>query len=64
MLAACGCGWYETLEDCANEFLEIQQIYEPNHDNVKTYKKLFEIYQKIYQQTKELNVELMEFKNL
>lgn len=64
MLAACGCGWYETLEDCANEFLEIQQVYEPNPDNVKIYKKLFEIYQKIYLQTKDLNKELMEFKKL
>lgn len=62
MLAAYGCGWFETLQDCANEFLNEDKTFLPNRKNVEKYKELFAIYQDIYGQTKELNERLLPFR--
>jgi xylulokinase len=62
MLAAYGCGWYPSLEACAEKFIKSVKTYQPIKENVEKYQKLFSIYQKVYQQTKELNIELTEFR--
>lgn len=62
MLAAYGCGWYPSLKDCAQEFIQTSKTYYPIKENVETYKKLFKIYQQVYTQTKELNDQLREFR--
>jgi xylulokinase len=62
MLAAFGCGWYLSLEVCAEEFIKSVKTYQPIKENVEKYQKLFSIYKKVYQQTKELNQELTEFR--
>ena len=62
MLAAYGCGWFASLQDCADEFLNEDKVIEPNQENVDKYKKLFSIYQEIYGQTKEMNEKLLEFR--
>ncbi|UJL45767.1 xylulokinase [Virgibacillus sp. NKC19-16] len=63
MLAAYGNGWFSSLQDCADEFLKVDQIYEPIPSNVKTYQKLYKIYQMVYPSTKELSMKLMEFRD-
>ena len=62
MLAAYGCGWFDSLKDCADEFLKEDKQFTPIKANVEKYKKLFSIYQQVYSQTKDLNKELLEFR--
>lgn len=63
MLAAYGCGWFESLKACADEFLAVEREFMPNKENVETYKKIFSIYQKVYSKTKEINNSLLEFRH-
>ena len=62
MLAAYGCGWFNSLKDCADEYLKIGKEFTPIKEHVEKYKKLFPIYQKVYMQTKDLNRELLNFR--
>ncbi|WP_202077660.1 xylulokinase [Caldalkalibacillus salinus] len=62
MLAAYGCGWFDSLQQCADVFTTEAQVYEPIPENVAKYKTLFKIYQDIYTQTKDLNEALQTFR--
>ncbi|MDF0725822.1 xylulokinase [Cytobacillus sp. S13-E01] len=62
MLAAYGCGWFESLQECADVFIEPVMTYEPVQENVEKYKELFSIYKQVYSQTKELNEALKPFR--
>ncbi|WP_203248081.1 xylulokinase [Sporosarcina beigongshangi] len=62
MLAAYGCGWFESLSQCADVFLETTKSYEPIKENVEKYKELFAIYTKVYAQTRTINEELKPFR--
>lgn len=62
MLAAYGCNWFETLNESANEFLNIDKEFYPNKNNVETYKNLFEIYKEIYGTTKNINEEIEKYR--
>jgi xylulokinase len=62
MLAAFGSGWFESLQACADAFLQEDKQFEPNAEAAAAYKKLFAIYQDVYGQTKELNKKLLEFR--
>ncbi|MEH7385655.1 xylulokinase [Bacillus sp. JJ1521] len=62
MLAAYGCGWFTSLKQCAEVFLQTSNTYEPIPENVVAYQKLFAIYQQIYTQTKIVNEQLREYR--
>lgn len=62
MLAAYGCGWFESLEACADQFVKHADSYEPNPQAVETYVALFRVYQQVYAQTKAMNDQLTEFR--
>ncbi|MRG87514.1 xylulokinase [Salinibacillus xinjiangensis] len=62
MLAAYGAGWFNSLEECADVFLDSVNTYEPIRENVEKYKYLFKIYKQVYSQTKELNEGLKAFR--
>ncbi|MFC5588901.1 xylulokinase [Sporosarcina soli] len=62
MLAGYGCGWFESLEQCADVFLKSATSYTPIKENVEKYHALFEIYKQVYVQTKALNEELKPFR--
>lgn len=62
MLAAYGCGWFSSLIECANVFLEDFEVFEPVKENVEKYKELFQLYKKVYIQTANLNKDLMNFR--
>nr|WP_309100545.1 xylulokinase [Fredinandcohnia onubensis] len=62
MLAAYGSGWFESLKECADTFLQTSKTYEPIPENVEAYQKLFAIYQQVYTQTKALNEQLKDFR--
>ncbi|QGQ48225.1 xylulokinase [Metabacillus sediminilitoris] len=63
MLAAYGCGWFASLQDCAKEFLREEKVYEPIQEHVESYRGLYEIYKDIYPATTGLNKRLMEYRN-
>ena len=62
MLAAKGCGWFETLEECAEVFISIKEIVDPIEENVAKYQTLYPLYQQVYEKTKDLNKKLHEFR--
>lgn len=62
MLAAYGSGWFPSLKACADAFLQVEKEYEPNPANVEKYKKLFNVYKDVYNQTASLNRSLAEFR--
>ena len=58
MLAAVGAGYYEDLKTCAKEFVKYKESYKPNPENVAIYNKYYEVYKKIYPNTKDISKEL------
>lgn len=62
MLAAVGCGWFDSFEACANTFIQYEKEYQPIPENVKLYEEVYHIYKGVYQQTKELNQQLHAFR--
>lgn len=62
MLAAYGCGWFSSLKQCAQTFIKTSKTYYPIKENVKEYRKLFAIYQQVYNQTNSLHRQLKEFR--
>jgi xylulokinase len=62
MLAAYGCGWFDSLKECADEFLKVEREFMPNEASVETYKELFHLYQEVYGQTKSLNEKLVHYR--
>jgi xylulokinase len=63
MLAAYGCGWFDSLKECAAQFIKEEKQYMPNKENAEKYEALFLIYQEIYAQTKNLNEKLLKYRN-
>ncbi|OBR64307.1 xylulokinase [Paenibacillus oryzae] len=62
MLAAYGCGWFPSLEACAELFVKHDQKYQPNPAAVETYKGLFRLYQQVYANTRSLNEGLAAYR--
>ncbi|MFE8697469.1 xylulokinase [Cytobacillus sp. FJAT-53684] len=62
MLAAFGAGWFSSLEECANQFIQFTDEFLPQAEQVINYKKLFKIYQLIYLNTKEISEKLQDFR--
>lgn len=63
MLAACGLGWYETLEACAAAFVRPGQTYSPCSRQVERYNGLYGIYKQLYAGTRHINRQLSEFRS-
>ena len=62
MLAAYGCGWFESLKQCAQKFVKYSDVYTPQPEAVSVYKDLFAIYQQAYNQTRSINEVLSAFR--
>ncbi|MGG4552517.1 xylulokinase [Paenibacillus humicus] len=62
MMAAVGSGWFDSLKDCADQFIGYRATYEPNAANVEKYERLFKLYQQVYSATRSLNEGLQEFR--
>lgn len=54
MLAAVGAGWYETVSDCANDWVNFKETYIPDPQAAEQYRLLHQKYQDIYPATKAL----------
>ncbi|AQQ52385.1 xylulokinase [Planococcus lenghuensis] len=62
MLAAYGCGWFDSLTECAEAFLKEDKRFRPDEKNAAVYSELFEVYQDVYGQTRTLNDRLAGFR--
>lgn len=62
MIAAVGLGWFESLQDCAKEFVHFGKEYLPKPANVAKYDELYAIYHQVYDQTKDLCHALLNFR--
>jgi len=62
MLAAYGSGWFNSLKECADAFLEDADTFDPIPENAEKYKELFQLYRDVYTQTKGINQDLMKFR--
>ncbi|SCW43650.1 xylulokinase [Paenibacillus tianmuensis] len=62
MIAAVGAGWFSSLPNCADSFIDYGEMYEPIKENVIKYKQLFRLYRDVYTSTRTLNERLKEFR--
>ncbi|MFG6150295.1 xylulokinase [Halobacillus sp. B23F22_1] len=62
MLAAYGCGWFASLQSCAEAFIKVDRTFEPEKEKVEEYIQLFKIYQQVYTQTASLNEQLAHYR--
>ncbi|MFD0716590.1 xylulokinase [Paenibacillus sp. GCM10027626] len=62
MLAAYGCGWFDSLDACAAQFVKRGAVYKPQAAAAADYAELFRIYQQVYGQTRALNEALKRFR--
>ncbi|WP_018922985.1 xylulokinase [Salsuginibacillus kocurii] len=63
MIAACGCGWFQSLGECAEAFVTAERTIYPNKENAERYKQLFPLYQDVYSQTAALSKQLKRFRS-
>ncbi|MEK3882811.1 xylulokinase [Paenibacillus sp. PL2-23] len=63
MLAAYGCGWFDSLEACSKSFVKYASAYTPQPEAVQTYRELFSVYQQVYHQTRSMNEALAAFRS-
>ncbi|SFM23268.1 xylulokinase [Salibacterium qingdaonense] len=62
MLAAYGSGAFSSLQECSEVFLQVDRVFYPDAERRETYRALYGLYQNVYEQTKELNNRLKEFR--
>lgn len=62
MLAAYGCGWFDSLQACAKVFIRPAKRWEPNEETAARYDAVFAVYQDVYEATKGLNDRLTAFR--
>lgn len=62
MLAAVGLGWFDTVQDCAKEFVAFGDEYQPNPENVAKYAQMHKIYRKVYEATAPITHDLLEYR--
>ncbi|MBB6730222.1 xylulokinase [Cohnella zeiphila] len=62
MLAAAGCGWFPSLDACADVFVKRASSYRPDPARSARYAELFRIYRDVYAHTRDLNHALAAFR--
>ncbi|WP_137597046.1 xylulokinase [Paucilactobacillus kaifaensis] len=62
MLAAVGMGWFDSVQDCAKQFVEFGQEYEPNPENVTKYQEMHNIYKQVYGATADISHQLLDYR--
>ncbi|KAF2069576.1 hypothetical protein CYY_009102 [Polysphondylium violaceum] len=62
MIAAVALQWYPDFEQCSKAFLKFGKSFNPIAENQEKYSKLYQIYRKVYESTKEICHQLYQFK--
>lgn len=63
MIAAFGLGWFDSMVACSESFVKEAARIMPNAENAAKYAKLYDVYHQVYAQTKQLNDQLVTFRN-
>ncbi|AYW46530.1 xylulokinase [Tetragenococcus koreensis] len=58
MIAAMGLDWFETFEDCIGRIINYVDKVDPIPENVEKYKRIYELYTKVYKSTKSITHKL------
>ena len=58
ILAAMGCAWFDSFEECKDAFIGYEKEFHPIPENVAIYKEAYKVYKQVYAQTKTLNEQL------
>lgn len=62
MIAAMGEKWFDDFSEVSEAWIEYGETFSPIAENKRQYEKLFELYRKVYENTRELTGHLLEFK--
>lgn len=62
MIAACGCGWFATLNDCAERFAKRARSFRPRPEQARRYAELYTLYKRLYGDTREMNAQLAVYR--
>lgn len=62
MLAAYGLGWFSSLKEAADIFVEEKERFQPDSKQAGQYEKLFPLYQQIYGATSSLSAQLKSYR--
>jgi xylulokinase len=62
IIAAMGCKWFDSYEDCIDTFIGYEKEFTPNPDAVAVYEKAYKVYAQVYQNTKAMNEQLSELR--
>lgn len=62
MIAAMGEEWFDDFSIISEAWIKYGETFSPITENKERYKKLFDLYRKVYVNTKELTYSLLEFK--
>lgn len=58
MSAATGLRWYQDLAECVDNFVAYDDMIMPIPENVDKYQRIYEVYRKIYPQTRGMYREI------
>lgn len=64
MLAAYGCEWFRSLDECAQTFTKWSKVYHPDQSKRESYQQAYQLYKEIYGQTKVWNERLHELRKI
>ena len=62
IIAAMGCKWFDSYEDCIAKFIGYEKEFIPNPENVAVYEKAYKVYTQVYANTKAMNEQLSELR--
>ncbi len=62
IIAAAGCGWFESLQEAAAVFVQNDVSVMPDPEKTKRYEQIFALYQQVYTQTKDITKQLAAFR--
>ncbi|MCU5746280.1 xylulokinase [Staphylococcus sp. SQ8-PEA] len=60
MIAAYGLGWFNSLDECVQQFIEYGETYRPDEERHERYQQFYDVYRDIYQRTKGMTTRLLE----
>ncbi|MEJ7427804.1 xylulokinase, partial [Staphylococcus haemolyticus] len=60
IIAAYGLGWYQTFEECVNDFIQVENVFKPNTDKHQQYEYYHNIYKDMYKHTKDMTAKLIK----
>lgn len=63
MIASVGLNWYKNIQESAKIFVQYDKTIYPQLDEVEKYQKVYDIYRKMYESTKNISYHLQTIKN-